>query len=66
MICTVNYVTRNESARRAGLEPVDSDTAVMLIGGIAEILDRANRDGKSPDSIGPTVKTVIKRVIGPR
>jgi AcrR family transcriptional regulator len=59
-------VTRNESARRAGVEPVDHDTAAMLIGGIAEILDRANRAGNAPDSIGPTVKKVIKRVIGPR
>jgi AcrR family transcriptional regulator len=59
-------VTRTESMRREGVEPVDRDTAAMLVGGIAEILDRANRDGKSPDSIGPTAKTVIKRVIGPR
>jgi AcrR family transcriptional regulator len=59
-------VTRTESMRREGVEPVDRDIAAMLVGGIAEILDRANRDGKPPDSIGPTVKMVIKRVIGPR
>lgn len=64
-VALVMEVSRNESARRAGVEPVDRETAAMLIGGFAEILDRANREGRSPTSIGPTVKKVIKRAIGP-
>lgn len=58
-------MTRGASARQAGVEPVDEETAAMLIGGIAEILDRAIRAGRTPDSIGPTAKHVIKRVLGP-
>jgi AcrR family transcriptional regulator len=59
-------LTRNAAMRRAGVRPVDSETAAMLIGGVAEILDRANRDGRPPESVGPTVKRVIKRVIAPQ
>jgi AcrR family transcriptional regulator len=58
--------TRNESARRAGVEGVDRETAAMLIGGFAEILDRAIREGKPPSSVGATAKQVIKRAVGPR
>jgi len=59
-------MTRNRAMREAGVKPVDRETATMLIGGIAEILDRAIREGRPPDSIGPTVKKVIKLVVAPR
>jgi hypothetical protein len=48
------------------LEPVDLITARMLIGGVAEVLDRAIREGTSLESVAATVKTVMKRVIEPR
>jgi AcrR family transcriptional regulator len=59
-------MTRTPGMRRAGVDPVDMETAVMVIGGFAEVVDRATRDGKAPASVSETVKQVIKRVIGPR
>jgi AcrR family transcriptional regulator len=59
-------MSRNPGHARAGVAPVDFWTALMLIGGIAEVLDRANREGKPPGSVAGTIKSVIKRVIGPR
>jgi AcrR family transcriptional regulator len=58
-------MTSGPEMRRAGIQPVGRDTAIMLIGGIAEILDRATNEGRSPSSVAPTVKAVIKRVVGP-
>jgi AcrR family transcriptional regulator len=58
--------TRGPAMRHAGIEPVTLDTAVMLIGGIAEVVDRATREGRPAASVAATIKTVIKRVIGPR
>ncbi len=58
-------LTAGQAMRRAGVVPVEREIATMLIGGVAEIIDRATREGRSPESVGPTMKTVIKRVIGP-
>ena len=58
-------MTRGPGMRRAGVEPITLGTAVMLIGGIAEIVDRAAREGQPTESVGQTIKTVVKRVIGP-
>ena len=57
--------TRGPAMRRVGVEPVDRDTAIMLIAGISELLDRATRERRLNASLGQTIKTVIKRVIGP-
>jgi hypothetical protein len=59
-------LSRGPGAARAGVEPVDLITARMLIGGVAEVLDRAIREGTSLESVAATVKTVMKRVIEPR
>jgi AcrR family transcriptional regulator len=61
----VMEATRGPGMRRAGVEPAPLDTAVMLIAGISELLNRAARVGRPTESLAPTVKTVIKRVIGP-
>lgn len=58
--------TRTQVMRDAGVTPLDAWTAAMLIGGVAEIIDRANREGKPLESVAPTIKRVIKLVIGPR
>jgi AcrR family transcriptional regulator len=62
----VMELSRGPGAVRAGMDPVDLITARMLIGGVAEVLDRAIREGDPLESVAATVKTVIKRVIGPR
>lgn len=59
-------MTRSPGMSEAGVAPVDPWTAAMLIGGIAEIIDRANREGKPLKSVAPTIKRVLKLVIGPR
>lgn len=58
-------VSRRPRMKVDGVEPVERDTAVMLVGGIAELVDRAARDERPPESVGATMKNVIKRVIGP-
>jgi hypothetical protein len=50
---------------RAIREAIGDDRR-MLSGGVAEVLDRATREGKSPESVAATVKAVVKRVIKPR
>jgi AcrR family transcriptional regulator len=57
-------MTGNPEMSDAGVTPVDSWTAAMLIGGVAEILDRANREGVPLESVAGTIKRVIKLVIG--
>jgi AcrR family transcriptional regulator len=52
--------------RRAGVAPVTLDAAVMLIGGVAELIARATHDGRPLSEVGDTAKAVIKAVIEPR
>jgi AcrR family transcriptional regulator len=58
--------TSTAAMRGDGVASVDTWTAAMLIGGVAEIIDRANREGKPIESVGETIKRVIKLVVGPR
>jgi AcrR family transcriptional regulator len=57
--------TQGPAMRRAGVEQISFDAAVMLIAGIAELLDRTTREGRAAGTAAPTIKMVIKRVIGP-
>lgn len=59
-------MTRGPAMRRAGVMPLELDAAVMLIGGVAELVDRATRDGRPPEAVGDTMKAVVKLVIQPR
>jgi AcrR family transcriptional regulator len=52
--------------RRAGVRPVKPDAAVMLIGGVAELIARAMHDGRPLSEVGDTAKAIIKAVIEPR
>jgi AcrR family transcriptional regulator len=58
-------ISSRPAMRRAGIEPVSLDTAVMLIGGVAELIARATHEGTPLTEIGVTAKAVIKAVIGP-
>lgn len=58
-------MTRKLATSDPAVTPVDTWTASMLIGGVAEVLDRANREGKPLESVAGTIKRVIKLVIGP-
>jgi AcrR family transcriptional regulator len=59
-------LTNGPGMRRAGVAPVSPDAAVMLIGGIAELIARATRDGRALSEVGDTAKAVIKTVVEPR
>ena len=58
-------ISSRPAMRRAGIEPVSLDTAVMLIGGVAELIARATHQGTPLMAIGVTAKAVIKAVIAP-
>jgi AcrR family transcriptional regulator len=59
-------ITSGPAMRRAGIAPVTPDAAVMLIGGVAELIVRATRDGRPLSEVGDTAKAVLKAVIEPR
>jgi len=51
--------------REAGIEPVDLDTAVMLTGGISELVARADPHDEDLSKVAETAKPVIKAVLAP-
>lgn len=59
-------MTSRPAMRRAGVEPASLDTAVMLVGGIAELIARATHEGTPLIDVGVTAKLVIKSVLAPR
>jgi AcrR family transcriptional regulator len=59
-------ITSGPGMCRAGVAPVMPDAAVMLIGGVAELIARATHDGRPLSEVGDTVKTVIKAAVEPR
>jgi AcrR family transcriptional regulator len=58
-------MTSRPAMRRDGVEPVSLDAAVMLCGGIAELIARATHQGTPLLDVGETAKSVIKSVIQP-
>lgn len=52
--------------RRDGVAQISHDTAVMLMGGVAELIDHARGDGAQLAAAGATAKAVIKAVLEPR
>jgi AcrR family transcriptional regulator len=54
--------SREPWVQDAGIEPVTRDTAVMLVGGIAELIARATTEDRPLTELGPTVKAVILAV----
>jgi AcrR family transcriptional regulator len=58
-------MTGSAEMRAEEIQGVDRRTALMLVGGIAELVDRAARQGESPLALGHAVKRVVKQVIGP-
>jgi hypothetical protein len=58
-------MTRSPGMRRSGVAPVSRDTAILLIAGISELVDRAAREGRPYDQLGDTIKEVVKLVLRP-
>jgi AcrR family transcriptional regulator len=56
-------ISRRPEAKSMGIEPVSELAAVMLVGGIAELLARAAQDGTPLADVAETAKSVIKAAI---
>jgi len=61
----VMKMTRNTGMRSAGVKPVTLEEAVMLIGGIAELVARAMHEDTPLAKASSTAKSVIKAVLRP-
>jgi AcrR family transcriptional regulator len=55
-------LSQSESAQREGIVPFSLDTAVMLVGGIGELVDRAGFRDQAVESLAPVIKAVVKAV----
>jgi len=58
-------ITGSGEMRRAGIAPVSLDSAVMLVGGISELVDRAGFLGEPLESLAPVITAVVKAVVDP-
>ncbi len=58
-------ISERPESRALGVEPVSMAAAVMLIGGIGELLSRQMQDDGDMAAAAETAKTVIKRVVAP-
>jgi len=58
-------ISRRPEARARGIDPVSQSAAVMLVGGIAELIARASQDGTPLSEVADTAKAVVKAAIQP-
>jgi AcrR family transcriptional regulator len=56
-------VSRGPALERAGIRPMTTDMAIMLVGGIAELIARAAFRREDFAEIAPTAKAVIKAAL---
>jgi AcrR family transcriptional regulator len=59
-------LSRGMMMRRAGVEPLSEERAVILVGGLSELIDRCLRTGQPLDAAGDAMKEAMKLMIGPR
>ncbi|HYC82873.1 MAG TPA: TetR/AcrR family transcriptional regulator [Solirubrobacterales bacterium] len=58
-------LSRGPMMRQAGIQPLSADKAIILIGGLAELIDRYLRAGRSLTEAAPAMKEAAKQLIGP-
>jgi AcrR family transcriptional regulator len=58
-------MTNGPGMRRDGVAPISHETAVMLMGGFAELMDRAQSESAELAASGVTAKAVIRAVMRP-
>jgi AcrR family transcriptional regulator len=58
-------LTESAEMQRADIPPVSLEAAVMIVGGISELIDRATLRDERPESAGPTIKRVVKAILDP-
>lgn len=59
-------LVRGPRMREAGIQPLSTERAIILVGGLAEISDRYLRAGRSLEEAAPAMKEATKLLIGPR
>jgi len=59
-------ITAGSAMRDAGVRRVSFDEAVMLMGGVAELMARAMDEDRALATVGVTAKELIKAAIEPR
>ncbi len=59
-------ISERPESRALGVEPVSLDSAVLLMGGIRELIGRCVQDGTDLAPAADTAKKVIKAVVRPR
>lgn len=58
-------LSQTEEMQRQGVRPISLETAVMIVGGIGELIDRATFRGEPPRAMAPVIKAVVKAVLAP-
>lgn len=58
-------LTSTERMRAAGVGPVSTELAVMLMGGFDTVVGRAIANGQPVVELGPAIKDMFKRVLRP-
>jgi AcrR family transcriptional regulator len=59
-------LSRGPMMAGAGVQPLSWERAVILVGGLSELIDRVLRTGGSLQAAGEAMKESMKRLIGPR
>jgi AcrR family transcriptional regulator len=59
-------LSRGRRMRDAGVRPLSSEKAIILVGGLSELIDRCLRTGGSLEAAGDEMKETMKLIIGPR
>jgi len=59
-------LSRRRRMRDAGVRPLSSEKAIILVGGLSELIDRCLRTGGSLEAAGDEMKQTMKLIIGPR
>jgi hypothetical protein len=47
------------------IPPLTTDTALLLVGGIRELLTRAIEDGRDPDALRPVLRSAARAILRP-
>jgi AcrR family transcriptional regulator len=61
----VMALTHSEAMRRAGVRELDRHTAIMLIGGIHELVSLAVANGEPLEQLASSVKSTVRAVLAP-
>lgn len=59
-------LSREPRMRDAGIDPVERDMALLIVGGIAELIARATQEGRPFTELADTVKRAIRTLAQPR